>query len=138
MVNLRIIICGLKAKHIQRNPNFQNLHGKEKKKSEVKLQQSKSKRSRKRLVQVMGLMHNYVIQCMGVRLGGIAKQVPPFFRECVFHTYWLQVYLFNSETVRNTRRIKFNPPRITHSSANQLETKRQFEPLAANKMPGRN
>ena len=30
-------------------------------------------------------MHNYVIQCMRVRLGGIAKQVPPFFRECVFH-----------------------------------------------------
>ena len=24
----------------------------------------------------MGLMHNYVIQCMRVRLGGIAKQVP--------------------------------------------------------------
>ena len=28
----------------------------------------------------MGLMHNYVIQCMRVRLGGIAKQVP---RVCV-------------------------------------------------------
>ena len=37
----------------------------------------------------MGLMHNYVIQCMRVRLGGIAKQVPPFFRECVFHFYIL-------------------------------------------------
>ena len=41
----------------------------------------------------MGLMHNYVIQCMGVRLGGIAKQVPPFLRECqlecVFHFYIL-------------------------------------------------
>ena len=34
-------------------------------------------------------MHNYVIQCMRVRLGGIAKQVPPFFRECVFHFYIL-------------------------------------------------
>ena len=38
---------------------------------------------------LMGLMHNYVIQCMRVRLGGIAKQVPPFFRECVFHFYIL-------------------------------------------------
>ena len=28
----------------------------------------------------MGLMHNYVIQCMRVRLGGIAKQVP---RVCI-------------------------------------------------------
>ena len=37
----------------------------------------------------MGLMHNYVIQCMRVRLGGIAKQVPPFFRECVFRFYIL-------------------------------------------------
>ena len=37
----------------------------------------------------MGLMHNYVIQCMRVRLGGIAKKVPPFFRECVFHFYIL-------------------------------------------------
>ena len=37
----------------------------------------------------MGLMHNYVIQCMRVRLGGIAKQVTPFFRECVFHFYIL-------------------------------------------------
>ena len=37
----------------------------------------------------MGLMHNYVIQCMRVRLGGIAKQVAPFFRECVFHFYIL-------------------------------------------------
>ena len=37
----------------------------------------------------MGLMHNYVIQCMRVRLGGIAKPVPPFFRECVFHFYIL-------------------------------------------------
>ena len=37
----------------------------------------------------MGLMHNYVIQCTRVRLGGIAKQVPPFFRECVFHFYIL-------------------------------------------------
>ena len=39
--------------------------------------------------QSMGLMHNYVIQCMRVRLGGMAKQVPPFFRECVFHFYIL-------------------------------------------------
>ena len=38
---------------------------------------------------LMGLMHNYVIQCMRVRLGGIAKQVPPFFRECVFLFYML-------------------------------------------------
>ena len=37
----------------------------------------------------MGLMHSYVIQCMRVRLGGIAKKVPPFFRECVFHFYIL-------------------------------------------------
>ena len=37
----------------------------------------------------MGLMHNYVIQCMRVSLGGIAKQVPPFFREFVFHFYIL-------------------------------------------------
>ena len=38
---------------------------------------------------LMGLMHNYVIQCMRVRLGGIAKQIPPFFRECVFLFYIL-------------------------------------------------
>ena len=31
-------------------------------------------------IEPMGLMHNYVIQCMRVRLGGIAKQVP---RVCV-------------------------------------------------------
>ena len=37
----------------------------------------------------MGLIHNYVIQCMRVRLGGIAKQVLPFFHECVFHFYIL-------------------------------------------------
>ena len=41
------------------------------------------------LFPLMGLMHNYVIECMRVRLGGIAKQVPPFFRECVFHFYIL-------------------------------------------------
>ena len=59
----------------------------------------------------MGLMHNYVIQCMRVRLGGIAKQVPPFsVSVCSISTYWLQIYLFNSETVCNKRRIKFNPP----------------------------
>ena len=40
-------------------------------------------------VRANGLMHNYVIQCMRVRLGGIAKQVPPFFRECVFLFYIL-------------------------------------------------
>ena len=40
-------------------------------------------------IQQMGLMHNYVIPCMRVRLGGIAKQVTPFFRECVFHFYIL-------------------------------------------------
>ena len=38
---------------------------------------------------IMGLMPNYDIQCMRVRLGGIAKQVPPFFCECVFHFYIL-------------------------------------------------
>ena len=32
------------------------------------------------IFQIPGLMHNYVIQCMRVRLGGIAKQVP---RVCV-------------------------------------------------------
>ena len=59
----------------------------------------------------MGLMHNYVIQCMRVRLGGIAKQVPPFFRECVFHFYILATNIpLYSETVWNKRRIKFNPP----------------------------
>ena len=41
----------------------------------------------------MGLMHNYVIQCMRVRLGGIVKQVPPFIRECVFHFYMLATSL---------------------------------------------
>ena len=59
----------------------------------------------------MGLMHNYVIQCMRVRLGGIAKQVPPFSASvCSISTYWLEIYLFNSETVWNKRQIKFNPP----------------------------
>ena len=29
---------------------------------------------------------------------------------CSISTYWLQIYLFNSETVWNKRRIKFNPP----------------------------
>ena len=44
----------------------------------------------------MGLMHNYVIQCMRVRLGGTAKQVPPFFRECVFHFYIRTGYKYTS------------------------------------------
>ena len=29
---------------------------------------------------------------------------------CSIATYWLQIYLFNSETVWNKRQIKFNPP----------------------------
>ena len=41
---------------------------------------------------LMGLMHNYVIQCMRVRLGGIAKQVP---RVCVpfLHTSYKYISL---------------------------------------------
>ena len=40
----------------------------------------------------MGLMHNYVIQCMRVRLGVIAKQVP---RVCVsfLHTGYKYISL---------------------------------------------
>lgn len=33
----------------------------------------------------VGLVHNYVIHSMRVRLGDIAKQLPPFFLDCVFH-----------------------------------------------------
>ena len=41
-------------------------------------------RMRLRKVESTGVMHNYVIPCMRVRLGGIAKQVPPIFpRVCV-------------------------------------------------------
>ena len=50
---------------------------------------AKQERAWTRIHSSMGLMHNYVIQCVRVRLGGIAKQVPPFFREYVFHFYIL-------------------------------------------------
>ena len=45
-------------------------------------------------------MHNYVIQCMRVRLRGIAKQVPPFFRECVLHFYMLATSFIRKNQTR--------------------------------------